>query len=254
MNFEQRNAEMVEEMSRDTDLKKASLQWIGATAKYEYGYHFRWMGRPIIQLPQDMIAIQEIIWEVKPDLIIEAGIAHGGSLIMNASFLELLGGKRQVLGLDIDIREHNRVEIEEHSMFKRITMFEGSSISPEMATRVYGFAKDYSNIMVILDSDHTHDHVLQELQLYSPLVRKGSYCIVLDTIVEDLDDGLHSDRRWGKGNSPKTAVREFLKANDRFEVDKQIENKLLITVAPDGYDRELTYICNGCNTRYIGKK
>ncbi|MCK4269807.1 MAG: cephalosporin hydroxylase family protein [Methanogenium sp.] len=205
------------------------------TINAKYSYNFSWMGRPIIQYPQDIMAMQELIWQVKPDLIIETGIAHGGSLIFYASMLELLGGDGQVVGIDLDIREHNRVEVEKHPMFKRITMFEGSSTDNDILESVKNLAKDKKSVMVVLDSNHTHEHVFEELRLYSPFVTVGSYCVVFDTIVEDMPGGSFSDRPWGKGNNPKTAVWEFLKTNDYFEIDHDIENKLLITVAPDGY-------------------
>ena len=233
--FQERNKEMGDSMSQDSGLKDLTQAWFAHSSKYEYSYHFSWLGRPIIQFPQDIIASQEIIWSVKPDLIIETGIAHGGSLIFNASMLELLADDGQVLGIDMDIREHNRKEIENHPMSKRITMIEGSSIDTAVARQVHDFAKDKERILVILDSNHTHKHVLREMELYSPLVKKGSYLVVFDTVVEDMPDELCQDRPWGKGNNPKTAVWEFLKTNDRFEIDKEIENKLLITVAPDGY-------------------
>ena len=200
-----------------------------------YSYNFSWLGRPIIQYPQDVIAMQEIIWQVKPDLIIETGIAHGGSLIFYASILELLGNNGQVLGIDIDIREHNRVEIEKHPMFKRITMIEGSSIDKNIARQVHAFTKDKKHIMVVLDSMHTHDHVLAELEAYAPLVSPGSYCVVFDTIIEDMPADMFPDRPWGPGNNPKTAVWEYLKNHSEFEIDKKIQHKLLITVAPDGF-------------------
>ena len=212
----------------------ATMNWINSIDK-KYTYNFTWLGRPIIQFPQDIIALQELIWNVKPDLIIETGIAHGGSLIFSASMLELLGGNGHVLGIDIDIREHNRKEIEKHPLFKRITMIQGSSTDPEVAKKVYALAKDKKKILVVLDSFHTHDHVLKELELYSPLVSPESYLVVFDTIIEDLPENYFPDRSWGKGNNPKTAVWKFLKKNDRFVIDKEIENKLLITVAPDGY-------------------
>jgi cephalosporin hydroxylase len=179
--------------------------------------------------------MQEIIWQVEPDLIIETGIAHGGSLILYASMLELLSGDGLVLGIDIGIREHNRVEIEKHPMFKRITMIQGSSTAEDIVRQVHDFAKGKKQVLVALDSSHTHDHVLKELQLYSPFVTRGSYLVVFDTLIEDMPEGFFPDRPWGKGNSPKTAVWEFLKKNDRFVIDKDIGNKLLITVAPDGY-------------------
>ena len=225
----------IEGLKADQDIQALSRIWVREISSHKYPYNFTWMGRPIIQFPQDIMAMQEIIWEVKPDLIIETGIAHGGSLILYASMLELIGGDGEILGVDIDIRQHNRVEIESHSMFKRIAMIEGSSIDEKTAQKVYDFAEGKNTVLVLLDSNHTHDHVLKELQLYSSLVTKNSYLVVFDTLIEDMPDNLFQDRPWGKGNNPKTAVWEFLKTNKRFEIDKNIEAKLLITVAPDGY-------------------
>lgn len=233
--FNRRNQYMIERMGSNRVLRELSWRWYEHASRYEYSYHFTWLGRPIIQYPQDIIAMQEIIWQVKPELIIETGIAHGGGLIFYASMLELIGGHGQVLGIDIEIRPHNRRALEEHPMFKRITMIEGSSTDPEVVREVYRLAQGKNPIMVILDSLHTHEHVLRELQLYSPLVTKGSYLIVFDTVIEDLPEDLWPDRPWGKGNNPKTAVWEFLKTNDRFIIDKEIESKLLITAAPEGY-------------------
>jgi cephalosporin hydroxylase len=233
--FEVNRKTTVQKMVKDNELQRLTNHWFVKSCNHKYSYNFDWMGRPIIQYPQDMIAMQEIIWHVKPDLIIETGIAHGGSLIFYASMLELIGEQGQILGLDIDIREHNRIEIEKHKMFKRITMIEGSSIDEEIAQQVYELAKNKQRVLVVLDSNHTHEHVLKELQLYSSLVTKGSYLVVFDTVVEDMPADFFLDRPWGKGNNPKTAVWEFLKQNDRFEIDKDIEAKLLITVAPDGY-------------------
>jgi len=233
--FEMKKKITIENMVKDKNFSSLTKNWFLESCKYNYSYNFTWMDRPIVQFPQDMIAMQELIWQIKPDLIIETGIAHGGSLIFYASMLELIGEKGQILGIDIDIREHNRFEIEKHKMFKRITMIQGSSIDEDIAKQVSEFAKDKQRILVVLDSNHTHDHVLKELELYSPLVTKESYLVVFDTVVEDMPEDLFSDRPWGKGNNPKTAVWEFLKQNDRFEIDKDIEAKLLITVAPDGY-------------------
>jgi cephalosporin hydroxylase len=216
-------------------LDNLTLDWILQSAKLKYTYNFTWMGRPIIQFPQDMIAMQEIIWKVKPDLIIETGIAHGGSIIYYASLLEMIGGEGKVIGIDIDIRPHNRIEIENHCMFKRIHLIEGSAIDPNIAQEVYKIAAGKQKILVILDSNHTHEHVLRELNLYSHLVTKDSYLVAFDTIVEDMPDDFFPDRPWGKGNNPKTAVWKFLEENNRFEIDKELEDKLLITVAPDGY-------------------
>jgi cephalosporin hydroxylase len=235
--FEKRNKKLIMEMSKDKSLNQLSKSWLATSEKYEYSYHFSWLGRPIIQYPQDIVALQEIIWKVKPDLIIETGIACGGSLIFSASILELIG-HGEVIGIDIDIRERNRVEIENHPMYKRINMIQGSSIGEEVIQKVYGLAKGKEKILVCLDSNHTHNHVLDEMKLYSPLVRKDSYMVVFDTVIEDVSESTSTDinkKPWGKGNNPKTAVNEFLKINNRFEIDKEIENKLLITVAPSGY-------------------
>ena len=233
--FKKECEERVSSYPKNEGLMDAFASFRDETINAKYSYNFSWMGRPIIQYPQDIMAMQELIWQVKPDLIIETGIAHGGSLIFYASMLELLGGDGQVVGIDLDIREHNRVEVEKHPMFKRITMFEGSSTDNDILESVKNLAKDKKSVMVVLDSNHTHEHVFEELRLYSPFVTVGSYCVVFDTIVEDMPGGSFSDRPWGKGNNPKTAVWEFLKTNDYFEIDHDIENKLLITVAPDGY-------------------
>ena len=233
--YRQECLERIKENEKNDPLISAAGAFVKESTLPKYSYNFTWLGRPIIQYPQDIIAMQEIIWQVKPDLIIETGIAHGGSLIFYASMLELLGGDGQILGIDIDIRELNRVEIEKHPMYKRIDMLEGSSIDEKIAEQVYVFAKGKKRVMVFLDSMHTHDHVSRELELYSPLVTKGSYLVVFDTIIEDMPDDFFPDRPWGKGNNPNTAVWEFLKKNGRFEIDKGIENKLLITVAPGGY-------------------
>lgn len=222
-------------LGEDKDVQALARIWLREITRHKYAYNFSWMGRPLIQMPQDMIAMQEIIWQVKPDLIVETGIAHGGSLIYYASLLELIGGNGYVLGIDVDIREHNRVEIEKHPMFKRIKMIQGSSVDGITADVVRKHARNKHSVMVILDSNHTHEHVLKELELYSPLVTKGSYMVVFDTLLEDMPDDLLKDRPWGKGNNPKTAVWEYLKLHPEFEIDKDIQSKLLITVAPDGY-------------------
>jgi cephalosporin hydroxylase len=229
------NEDGLQRMAADTQLKKDAHELFLRTYAYKYSYNFTWLGRPIIQYPQDILALQEIIWKVKPDLIIETGIAHGGSLVLSASILELLGGDGQVLGIDIDIRAHNRVEIENHPMFKRITMIEGSSIAPEIAQQVHDFAKGKKQVMVILDSNHTHDHVAQELALYAPLVTNSSYLAVMDTVVENIPDSFFPDRPWSIGDNPMTALHEYLKTTDRFVIDEEMDNKLLFSVAPNGY-------------------
>ena len=222
--------------SSNNELKKAASDFNTESNKAQYSYNFLWMGRPVIQYPQDITAMQEIIWEIKPDLIIETGIAHGGSLILYASLLELIG-KGEVLGVDIDIRSHNKTEIEAHSMFKRINMIEGSAIDMEIINKVKAIAAGKETVLVVLDSNHTHQHVLEELKAYAPLVSINSYIIVFDTIVENLpSDYLPGLKRpWDIGNNPMTAVDEFLRDNNNFEIDYAIDNKILISVAPRGY-------------------
>jgi cephalosporin hydroxylase len=234
--FKTEKKQNIDRQSKDKKVSDSALKFMLAAAEHKYTYNFTWLGRPIIQYPQDMIALQEIIWNTKPDLIIETGIAHGGSLIFSASILQLLGNNGQVLGIDIDIREHNKIAIEQHSMSKHITMFQGSSIDREIVKNVHEFAKGKERVMVILDSNHSHEHVMAELESYSGLVSKNCYLVVFDTGVEDFPaDYNWNGRPWGKGNNPKTAVWEFLKGNTDFEIDSSIHNKLAVTVAPDGY-------------------
>jgi cephalosporin hydroxylase len=226
----------IQRLAARPELRATSVQWLTDVSRYNYSYHFTWMGRPIIQLPQDILAVQEIIWNVKPDLIVETGVAHGGSLIFCASMLALINGGGRVVGVDIDIRPHNRTAIESHPMSRYITLLQGSSTDDAVVDAVGAIARG-RRTLVLLDSSHTHAHVREELRRYSPLVTRGSYLVVFDTIIEDMPEGFFPNRPWGKGNNPKTAVREFLRDNDRFEIDREMEAKLLITVAPEGYLR-----------------
>jgi len=240
----------IRRQGKDQQLAKATRAWLDQANRLKYSYHYEWLGRPIIQYPQDMVAMQELIWEVKPDLVVETGIAHGGSLIFNASMLALLDmaeaieageslcpnvSRRKVLGIDIDIRTHNRDAIETHPMASRIHMIQGSSIAPETIATVKDFARDYKRVLVCLDSNHTHDHVLAELNAYAPLTSIGSYCVVFDTIIEDMPANTFPDRPWGPGDNPKTAVWKYLETHPEFMIDQTIQNKLAITVAPDGF-------------------
>ena len=233
--FEARNHEMIAKMGTDPQLSELARNFLAQSVRHEYSYHFRWMGRPIIQYPQDVVAMQELIWDVKPDVIVETGIARGGSLIFYASMLHLLDRGGLVLGIDVDIRAHNRAEIEAHPMARYIQMIEGSSTAPETIAEVKKRVAGKQRVLVVLDSMHTHQHVLDELRLYSPLVTKGSYCVVFDTCIEQLPQSLYPDRPWKHGDNAWTAVQEFLKTNKRFEIDRAIQDKLQITVAPDGY-------------------
>ena len=220
--------------------KSPAQEWFENSVIEKYSYNFRWMGIPIIQYPQDIVAMQEIIYDLKPDLIIETGVAHGGSIVFYASLLELNaldGGPNnaKIIGIDIDIRAHNLSKLEKHSMFSRMQLIEGSSVSEDVVNKVYEIAKGFNKILLILDSNHTEEHVSSELDAYAKLVSVGSYCVVFDTVIEDLPDSLHLDRPWGKGNNPKTAVYKFLADNSNFVIDSAIDEKIQISVAPSGY-------------------
>ena len=238
--FDQEVNDRLDANGRNQPLIDAAHAFTVASTEPKYSYNFSWMGRPIIQYPQDVFAMQELIWSVQPDLIIETGIAHGGSLIFSASMLELnaaCGGPAgaEVVAVDIDIRSHNRTAIEAHAMFKRISMIEGSSISPEVIEQIKQRAAAKQRVLVCLDSNHTHAHVLAELEAYAPLTSIGSYCVVFDTLIEDMPAGTYPDRPWGPGDNPMTAVRDYLKSHPEFEIDRSIDHKLLISVAPQGY-------------------
>jgi len=238
--FDREMEDRIAANAANESLRLSATALMKATIPTQYSYNFSWLGRPIIQYPQDIVAMQELLWSVKPDIIIETGIAHGGSLIFSASMLELnaaCGGPKdaQVIGVDIDIRAHNRTAIEAHPLSRRIKMIQGSSIAPDIVEEVWELAAGKERVLVCLDSNHTHDHVLAELEAYAGLTTVGSYCVVFDTIVEEMPAEFSANRPWGPGNNPWTAVREFLKQHSEFEIDKRIDHKLLISVAPDGY-------------------
>ena len=231
-------------------LIKTAEHFFIESVKSKYSYNFEWLSRPIIQYPQDIVATQELIWKVKPDVIVEMGIAHGGSLVFSASMLALLDycdaqqagtmldpnkPTRKVIGVDIDIRSHNREALDKHPMRNRMELIEGSAIAPEIVNQVHKLAKGAKTVMVLLDSNHTHEHVLAEMEAYAPLVTSGSYLVVFDSVIEDLPNELMADKPWGVGDNPKTALREYLAKHSDFSIDYSIQDKLLITVAPDGY-------------------
>lgn len=252
--FEEDSRKRVEAYGDDQVFQALSRDWLEASMRRQYVYNFHCMGRPIIQYPQDMVALQDLIWRVRPDLIIETGIAHGGSLVLSASMLAMLDmtdaiaagavmdprvSKRKVLGIDIDIRPHNRAAIESHPMASRIEMIEGSSVAPSVVEQVRHAAEQYQRVMVLLDSMHTHEHVLAELEAYAPLVSVGSYCVVFDTFVEDMPKQFFADRPWDVANNPKTATWQYLNAHPEFAIDASIPKRLMVTVAPDGFLKRL---------------
>jgi len=243
------NIAAIRESKSISDLSNA---WIRDVSGFKYIFNFDWLGRPIIQMGSDMVAVQEAVWMTRPNLIIETGIAHGGSLVYHASLLALLdicdafkagmtvdprNSKRQVLGIDIDIRDHNRAAINAHPLSGYLTMFEGSSIDPAMVDKVAKYAQNFDRVMVLLDSNHTEEHVLAELVAYAPLVSPGGYCIVFDTAIENMPEGFYGDRPWGKGDNPMTAVRKFIESNSDFSIDAELDGKILIGNAPNGFLR-----------------
>jgi cephalosporin hydroxylase len=242
--------ENISDLSKDDGVAGLALEFLKASGKHRYCYNFDWLGRPIIQYPQDVFAMQELIWRIRPDVVIETGIAHGGSLILSASLLAILDlcdaavngemldpakPKRKVVGVDIDIRPHNKAAIEAHPMANRIKMIQGSSVDPTVVAQVIAAVADVKTVMVVLDSNHTHDHVLAELQQYAPLVSKESYCVVFDTLIEHMPKEMFPDRPWGPGDNPMTAVDAYLNENPGFEIDAEMDAKLQISVAPRGY-------------------
>jgi len=252
--FRQQCREEVESMLHNEKLKSITQVWFNEANAARYSYHFEWLGRPIIQYPQDICAIQELVWAIRPDVIVETGIAHGGSLILSASLLAMLdlcdateagtvldprNPRRRVVGVDIDIRAHNRAAIEAHPMSGRITMIQGSSVDPDIVSEVRAAVGDAKTVLVFLDSNHTHDHVLRELEAYAPLVSLGSYCVVFDTVIENLPRDMFKDRPWDVGDNAMTAMRAWLARDPGFEIDYAMDAKLQISVAPNGYLRRV---------------
>lgn len=249
LDFKKDCAAQIEAQGSDRDLLSATATWFSQANKHGYSYHFECLGRPLIQYPQDIVQVQELISQVAPDLIIETGIAHGGSLVLSASMLCLMDvmegldprqSPRKVVGVDIDIRPHNRKALDEHPLRFKMELIEGSSINPEIIQQVRCHANGVDRVLVSLDSNHTHDHVFAELNAYADLVSVGSYCIVFDTIIEDLPAGTFCNRPWDIGNNPKTAVHKWLQTHPEFQIDHEIDDKLLISVAPHGYLRKIS--------------
>ena len=223
--------------SNNLEFKAASSDWMQLAVDNKYSYQFDWLGVPIIQMPEDLIIFQEIVYKTQPDLIIETGVARGGSIIFWASIQKLCGITGKVLGVDIDIRQHARSAINESNFKDEIDLIEGSSIEDEVVNQVKKIVSQHKRIMVVLDSNHTHEHVLSELEIYSKFVSKDCFLLVLDTVIDDLK--FDSTRPWGPGSSPKSAVKEFmLKTSEDFINEQSYENRALLSVAPYGYWRK----------------
>ena len=224
--------------SQDKDLREVARDFIIRSDKYGYGYQWTWLGLPIIQMPQDIVLTQEIIWECKPDVIIETGVAWGGSVVLYASILQLIG-KGEVVAVDLNLMDHVTAQIMAYPFSHRIHLYNGSSTDPDIVARIKAHIEPGQSVMVLLDSNHTHDHVLAELKLYAPLITKGQFLVVSDTVVEDIPAQGHRPRPWGPGNNPKTALRAFLDQHQSFEVDPYINGKPLLTYCPGAYCRRV---------------
>lgn len=233
--FEERRVD-IEKMGQDEELRALSLEWMVKADKYKYTYNYTWMGRPIIKFPSDIVAQQEIMWRTRPDLIIETGIAHGGSIAFSASMQQMMGIENaEVVAVDIDIREHNRKEIESHPMFPHITMYEGDSTSNELVEKVRKHTDEKKSVMVILDSNHTEDHVYRELVRYADFVTPGNYLLLPDTFIEFFPKGYYDNRPWDVGDNPHSAMKRFVAERDDYRIDKAMTNKLMICEGIEGY-------------------
>lgn len=234
--FEASKRENARKQAADPQLTKLTNEFLTVSDRHNYFYQWTWCGLPLIQLPADIVALQELVWTCQPDVVVETGIAWGGSMVFFASIMELVG-KGRVIGVDVVLPDKNREAISRYPFSKRIELVHGSSIDPTVIAGVKAMIKPGEKVMVILDSNHTHEHVLEELRAYAPLVSQGQYLIVSDTIVEDLPPQTHRKRPWGPGNNPKTALRAYMQETDRFEVDQYLNDKILTTCMPDGYVR-----------------
>ncbi len=235
--FENSKLVSIDNLGHDKEIFSQSKEMIKSLDKYNYSYLWSWLGLPIIQWPADIMATQEVLWQVKPDVVIETGVARGGSVVFIASILKMMG-KGKVVGVDIDIRSHNREAIMSHPMANLIKLIEGPSTSEDVLQRVSTEIKKTDVVMVILDSDHSYEHVLSECNEYSKFVSKGSYLVVADTFVGHLTEEEAPKNRsklWFKGNEPLAARDEFLKNNPNFIIDNHINNKLVLSSSPGGY-------------------
>jgi cephalosporin hydroxylase len=248
--FAKMRRDQIKQMGEDEPLRKLTHQWFQRATEHGYSYHFEALGAPIIQFPQDIVAVNEIIWSVRPDVIIETGIARGGSVVNSASQLALLDlsecqlgtpfvPRRKVIAIDVDIREFNKEALEKHFLTPWFELIEGSSTSCNVVQEVTSRIPNDSAVLVLLDSNHTHDHVVAELRAYAPFVTPGSYCVVFDTVIQQMPQGYFHDRPWDVGNNPATAVHEFLMGCHDFVVDQAISDKLLVSAAPGGYLKRL---------------
>ena len=237
--FEKRNSEFVKNMAIDRRIKKLSAEWMNHVLEYEYHYHFSWLGMPMIQFPSDILVLQELVWRLEPDLIVDVGVARGGSVIFFASMLSLIGNEGHVVGVDIDFRAHNLKAIKEHKLYRNVTLIEGSSTDKDVKSQLISIANKANKVMVILDSNHSHEHVLMELETYTAFVTLDSYIVVFDTVIEEIPEKFNEGKPWSRGNSPKTAVDCFLEGNNKFILDRSFEEKALITSAPGGFLRRV---------------
>lgn len=234
--FEEYRIQSAQAMAGDTGLRRQALEMLLAADRYSWIHQSNWFGQPVLQLPHDMFALQEIIFKTRPRFIIEIGVAWGGSLLFYSTLMEALGGER-IIGIDIYVPDDLRARIASYGkLSERISWINASSVEQSTVDQVKAIVGDSTEVLVVLDSFHTHEHVLQELRLYSPFVGKGYYLVCFDTYVEEIPEIVENrPRPWGAGNNPRTAVNQFLEEDSRFEVDKLLEAKLLLSLSPGGY-------------------
>lgn len=233
--FENMRLKMARKMAADAKLNKNALKVLIKADYYNWIHQTNWLGQPILQLPQDMFALQEIIYKTRPEYIIELGVAWGGSLLFYSTLMEVLGGKK-IIGVDIYLPSSLKKRLNSYDrVSQRIVLIKGSSVEEATVKKIKRIIGNSKKTLVILDSNHTHEHVLRELRIYSQFIGKGYYLVCTDTIIEDIPEQKHRPRPWGLGNNPKTALRQFLRENKSFKIDKEIKNKLLLSCNPDGY-------------------
>jgi cephalosporin hydroxylase len=238
LDFQEWRKKLLASQSKDIQFKDLSSNWMQLAVDNKYSYQFDWLGVPIIQMPEDLILFQDIVYQTQPDLIIETGVARGGSVVFWASIQKLCGITGKVLGVDIEIRQHAKNAIFDSNFKDEIHLIEGSSVEDQVVNQVKNYVSQHKKIMVVLDSNHTHEHVLSELEIYSKFVTKDCFMLVLDTVIDDLN--IDPDRSWGPGSSPKSAVKEFMSKNsEEFIHEQSYENRALLSVAPYGYWRKI---------------
>ena len=232
--FRSERADWRASLGADDTLRQQGIDLQLAADDHHYTYSWEWLGVPIIRLPDDIVVLQELIWAYRPQRIVETGVARGGSMLLDSSLMTLSGIEPAVLGIDISIFAHTHEALAEHPMSRGVTLLETSSVSDEAVSAARDFLGNAERALLVLDSNHTHEHVLAELRVLAPLLPVGSFILVADTIVEELPQGHYVNRPWDRGNSPLTAANQFLGENPGFVRDTEWSRRALLTEFRDG--------------------